>query len=883
MFGFRSNSAYGTWRVDSKESPASYKVGFCEDEFMNCRLGWSAVLGAVVFVFLLGGTARADQTFCVTDLASLDNALSTWSLDSNNETVHVKVQTGTYDLSQSSDVGAGAGAIYSQIYEIGSSADPSNAALDLQGGFSSGCTHQNNVAVSTILDGKNVAALQLIGTGYMSVKNFTVQNLRGESLSQNYAIQSTEGLLLSGFGTVTVQNVIAHDVTTIASVGQGPSFSVDVNGSSVNISDSLFYNDTCTGTTDCYAVYLPSGFIVNTTVTDNPFGGVIAGYAGQALNIINSILYNNNGMDFTAGYTVAVAGGGFSASGVAATCKYADLGTYVRGSGNSTIFDGPGFISTDPIFEAPASHDYTLHAGAPMASPAINLGDPSAADAGGYPPTDLKGSQRIVGSRIDMGPYESNLDDATTLLVTSTADNSNSNTLRGAITQANANFVFNHAPQHIEFNFPTCGNTITLTSKLPDILPTVYIDGYSLQTGATYNTLSNDGSPGAQGFNAQICVTIDGGNSVAYAFHTPTSATSSQVSIAGIAFVNFTDSAIKFEGGSDHWVRGNIFGNNNRAVYVSGSAGNALIGGTINAGYVNAIGYSSDAAVKIDSSVGGTSVDTNLIGVYVDGVSNAGNQVGVYVTNSPANVITRNQISFNNLAGVFVTGAGSKNELIGGNYIGVIAGTLGSGGNSGPGIQIDNGASGTVVGMPYAGTGPSFGNYIGYNNGPGVWVTAGAGNSNTIIGNAIYRNQGLAVDLGALGPDANGSPSGGANAMQAFPTIKNAFYTSAADWVEISLQENAFPATDVQIDLYASAACSENASQRGDENVYIGPISASPDSSGLVHRWVKFPPQTFSGFVVLSATATTANGNTSDIGNCASPSNDLVFRDDFGG
>jgi hypothetical protein len=100
-------------------------------------------------------------------------------------------------------------------------------------------------------------------------------------------------------------------------------------------------------------------------------------------------------------------------------------------------------ITTDPLFINPAAENFalkTMIAGWPKDSPAINKGTLSA----NCPScVDLSGDPRYVGSRVDMGAYESVVDDRTNIVVTTTADNGSNSTpttgsLRAAIKNANA-------------------------------------------------------------------------------------------------------------------------------------------------------------------------------------------------------------------------------------------------------------------------------------------------------------------------------------------------------------------------------------------------------------------------------------------------------------
>jgi hypothetical protein len=69
---------------------------------------------------------------------------------------------------------------------------------------------------------------------------------------------------------------------------------------------------------------------------------------------------------------------------------------------DGTIVDGDGNIAADPLFADAAGGDFHPVAG----SPTIDAGDPLASADPKVGPLDLDGLTRILGSRIDMGPFE---------------------------------------------------------------------------------------------------------------------------------------------------------------------------------------------------------------------------------------------------------------------------------------------------------------------------------------------------------------------------------------------------------------------------------------------------------------------------------------------
>ena len=129
-----------------------------------------------------------------------------------------------------------------------------------------------------------------------------------------------------------------------------------------------------------------------------------------------------------------------------------------------------------------------------------------------------------------------------------------------------------------------------------------------------------------------------------------------------------------------------------------------------------------------------------------------------------------NVISGNTEHGIAIRGADTGETTVRGNLIGIDATGTQALRNGDSGIYIDH-ADDSVIG----GTNAGDGNTIANNGGDGVTVAAGV--RNRILGNAIYDNDGLGIDLGADGQTPNdGAPDAdtGANFLQNYPVIKSA-------------------------------------------------------------------------------------------------------------
>ena len=150
--------------------------------------------------------------------------------------------------------------------------------------------------------------------------------------------------------------------------------------------------------------------------------------------------------------------------------------------------------------------------------------------------------------------------------------------------------------------------------------------------------------------------------------------------------------------------------------------------------------------------------------------------------------------------GIAIRYADTGETTVRGNLIGTDATGAQALKNGGSGIYIDH-ADDSLIG----GTNAGDGNTIAHNGGDGVTVAAGL--RNRILGNAIYDNDGLGIDLGADGQTPNdGAPDAdmGANFLQNYPVIKSATASGASTdvtWTLHSLPSRDLPARVLRHDL----------------------------------------------------------------------------------
>lgn len=310
--------------------------------------------------------------------------------------------------------------------------------------------------------------------------------------------------------------------------------------------------------------------------------------------------------------------------------------------------------------------------------------------------------------------------------------------------------------------------------------------------------------------------------------------------------ISANETGVLVHSGTDNRIEGNLIGTdatgaialgNSQGVSIE-SPGNRL-GGDV-AGKGNLIsGSLSGPGVELHGD--GAVLQGNKIGTDVDGVSALPNFTGVKVFGQGSLIggeteLAGNLISGNRFDGIVVDQSDAfdprpfANRIVQ-NTIGTAVNGADALPNEDDGISVVSGRD-TMIG----GTDPAAeGNLIAFNgdaaggNGDGVNVLAGAGNS--IIGNSIFGNADLGIDLGDDGVTANdaGDVDSGANALQNSPEIVGASITTGGDTsVEWSL--DARPFTRYRLEFYGGSGC--DPSGNGEGETFLGSASVWTDIRG---------------------------------------------------
>lgn len=377
------------------------------------------------------------------------------------------------------------------------------------------------------------------------------------------------------------------------------------------------------------------------------------------------------------------------------------------------------------------------------------------------------------------------------------SNNAGAGSLRAAITGANTAA----GPDSISFNIPGNGtHTINLTSALPTISETVAIDGTTQPGFVSTPVIALNGAAAGAGVNGLVVAgaaangcTIKGlvvqrfgGNGIVlYSDTNSVKGCFIGTSAAGTAIATNRGSGIAIFGASSGNTIGGtltdrnlISGNGIHGVAMRGSGvtGNTVRGNFIGTNITGtlafpnryegvAISQGASANTIGDTTAGNFIAGNNRHGIYLGGIGTTSNTIsnniigsslscGVYIaagaaSNTVGGVTAGlgNVISSNGTHGIVITGAGTRENAVQGNFIGTAANGAQALANRHDGVQISNGAFNNTIGGSVAGAS----NLISANGRFGVNITGAGTSENTVSGNII------GLDYSATVPLSNGS------------------------------------------------------------------------------------------------------------------------------
>ncbi len=327
-------------------------------------------------------------------------------------------------------------------------------------------------------------------------------------------------------------------------------------------------------------------------------------------------------------------------------------------------------------------------------------------------------------------------------------------------------------------------------------------------------------------------------------------------------------------GAANNIVQGNLIGtvadgtsglgNGRAGIGISGAPGNTIGGTAANAG--NLLSANGDAGIfLITSGATGNLIQGNTIGTDLTGTVALGNTFeGIYVERAPTNTIggtapgAGNLISANNTRGIWFTNASWN--VVQGNLIGTTRDGVGNLGQVYHDVECEVGAcNNTIGGAGTASNRIAFAQTI-Y---AGVRVRNGSTN-NAILGNAIFSNGALGIDLGNYGvnPNIPCDDGSGANMAQNYPVLAQAV---SGNGTGVRGTLNSRPNQPFLLQFFANPAC--NASGYGEGQFYLGQQSVVTSNNCNASFVASLPGSVPAGYVI-TATATDSANNTSEFSAC---------------
>jgi len=780
--------------------------------------GLAALALAVGLAATVAMPAAAQTELCIEDTAALKQAFASIN-GQTRQAVTFKLRTGTYQLDSNLEIG----------YRFpGGSPSADIGKLSLLGGYGPGCTSASTALGATTINGSG-------GQRLVSIE-LSNNDLLLEGIASNNIDWTVTNWTCSGgaAGTkVTVDRL--HALNTRTWVGHS-CFDVLVR-------NSLFVGragaDFALAGTSWYP---PSRYaVVHTTVRSGPVG---LKYPDSHPGVGHVTLSNSV----------------FEHTGIELDIEGANL--YLLNNRYDSLNLVRGAIQTNTgNTSAPAQLQAS---GVPQAgSPLVNTG--SQFVPGGLPAIDLARQPRLVGTRPDMGAFETTVNNSVYLDVTNTNSSG-----AGSLAQAVAALNQNTGPRKIRFNIPGgCPRTITLTQTL------TLTEGVDLlgdtQPGTQPSTLTN-------GYNGVPCIILRAGTGVAdgLVFDSPDQADALRLNY--LAFSGFTGTAVSMRSSRGHLITGNRFGGSvagtallpvGVAIRVEGTATDVQIGGPDPA-QTNLIGRAG-IGVRLGGP-GYNHVLGNAIGEA--GFQPLGNEIGVDVL-SPGNLIENNWIAQSGTVNVRFNGSQAQFNTLRNNSIF---------GAAGHGVQIILSAARNRIGP---------GNHISYNDGDGIYLVSGS--RSDLGGNTYVGNGELAIDLAPNGVTPNNADpaldhDGTPNRNQNFPVLAATRRVFHFPFTFLDLQGSMSSTPGIyRIDLYRSNDC--DGSGHGEGLKRLGSVDldvscAVPLNGQCGRNFQLMLPMSVAVGDIITATATSALGHTSEFSACSTVTQQVVidppiFRDGF--
>ncbi len=308
--------------------------------------------------------------------------------------------------------------------------------------------------------------------------------------------------------------------------------------------------------------------------------------------------------------------------------------------------------------------------------------------------------------------------------------------------------------------------------------------------------------------------------------------------------------------------------NRSGGIYLDG-ASDASIG----SGAGNLISGNAGSGVIL-SSADNITIENNVIGLDVDGDTDLGNTShGINMAASSNVAITSNVLSANDGSGLRIVD-GSTAVLVKSNRVGLAVGSELDLGNTSHGIHIDN-SSDNMIGD----TDTALGNRIAYNGGDGVYIantTPATYDSygNAIVGNKIYSNVGLGIDLEPNGITDNDTddPDDGPNYLQNF-AVFTAKKTTGGILINGSLNTDiASLRRNYRIEFFVSNTCDTSGYGEGTTRIDVYNLAVTANTTNIVDYKINTTSVAEGQFITATVTYNEQTGglkDTSEFSPCA--------------
>ena len=307
--------------------------------------------------------------------------------------------------------------------------------------------------------------------------------------------------------------------------------------------------------------------------------------------------------------------------------------------------------------------------------------------------------------------------------------------------------------------------------------------------------------------------------------------------------------------------------NANDGVLIKGSDDNTIGGASSGSG--NVISGNASSGIQISGSGAIHNVIAgNFIGTDVTGTLAIANAVGIELDTSPrADTIggtaagAGNVISGNAGDGILFNDFSLGGIVVAGNLIGTASDGSSPLGNQGDGVSILAALGADTIG----GTAGGSANVIAYNTGNGVTVgydsvSGDPSTSDAILGNSIYANSKLGIDLGDDGVTLNDSSGhSGPNLFQDFPVLTSVLTSGGTTTITGTLSGAAD--STFRIEFFSNPA--QDPSGYGQGQTFLMFDNVTTDDSGQASFSVQTPSALALGQYV-TATATDPSSNTSE-------------------